>query len=103
VWDGSNEKAKQDVVRALFSSITYDLDTRRIVDFKLKPWADQFLVLRANLYGIENHKDGENPMVDGENKNAPHRKGMEQALPLSISEMNHFLAPCWMISSSSLN
>ncbi len=83
VWDGSNEKAKQDFVRVLFSSITYNLDTRRIVDFKLKPWADQFLVLRANLYVDESRKSEENSMVDAENKNAPHRKGMEQALPLS--------------------
>lgn len=32
----------------------YNLDTHRIVDFKLKPWADRFLVLRAALYEGEN-------------------------------------------------
>lgn len=99
VWDGSDEKAKQDFVRALFTSITYDLDIRRIVEFKLKPWADQFLVLRANLYGVENRKGGENAVVDGENENAPHLKGMEQALPPSIPETNHLrrlisMTPC---------
>jgi hypothetical protein len=33
------------------SKITlYDLDSKRIVDFKVKRWADPFLVLRAALY-----------------------------------------------------
>ncbi len=41
---------RQGLARSLFSEIVYDLDARRIVDFKLKPWADRFVVLSAALY-----------------------------------------------------
>ena len=36
------------------------MDTQRIVDFKLKPWADRFLTLRASLYEDENEMTNEN-------------------------------------------
>ncbi len=36
-------------MRNLFESIVYDIDYRRIVDFRLKPWTDRFLVTRASL------------------------------------------------------
>ncbi len=38
------------MARSLFEYLVYDLDMRRIVDFRLKPWADRFLMLRAALY-----------------------------------------------------
>ena len=41
---------RQGIARSLFSYIVFDLDSRRIVDFRLKPWADRFLVLRAAMY-----------------------------------------------------
>lgn len=41
---------------AFFEYIFYDLDSQQIVDFRLKHWADRFLVLRAELYQNE---DGE--------------------------------------------
>lgn len=50
LWDISDNEDRQGMVRNLFSYLVYDLDTRRIVDFRLKPWADRFLVLRAALY-----------------------------------------------------
>jgi hypothetical protein len=42
------------MARNLFSSITYNLDLQRIADFKLKPWADRFIMLRSALYQDEN-------------------------------------------------
>lgn len=53
LWDISEDEDRQGMIRTLFTHIIYDLDTRRIVDFKLKPWADRFLTLRAALYEIE--------------------------------------------------
>src|SRR5690606_29060567 len=41
-----------------FDEIVYDLDTQQIVDFRLKPWADQFIILRAALYETEDDPDG---------------------------------------------
>jgi hypothetical protein len=35
----------------------YDLDTRRIVNFKMKPWAEKFLQLR-----VDAENEGLNPM-----------------------------------------
>ncbi len=39
------------MARMLFEYVVYDLDRQQIVDFRLKPWADRYLVLRASLYG----------------------------------------------------
>jgi hypothetical protein len=50
LWDFGDTEDKQGMARSLFSYVVYNLDTRRIVDFRLKPWADRFLVLRAALY-----------------------------------------------------
>ena len=33
----------------LFDEIVYDLDLQQIVDFRLKPWADQFLIVCAAM------------------------------------------------------
>jgi hypothetical protein len=37
----------------MFDEIIYDLDQHRIVDFKIKSWAEPFLVFRAALYRDE--------------------------------------------------
>jgi hypothetical protein len=47
----------------LFSYVVYDLDIRRIVDFRLKPWADRFLVLYSVLY--EDDETSENGSPSG--------------------------------------
>jgi hypothetical protein len=54
LWDVSDDEDRQGMARSLFTEVIYNLDTHRIVDFKLKPWADRFLVLRAALYEGEN-------------------------------------------------
>lgn len=50
LWSTNSDEDKQGMVRGMFTSITYDLDTRRIVDFKLKAWADRWLAMRSALY-----------------------------------------------------
>ena len=37
----------------LFEYVEYDLDTQRITGFRLKPWAEDFLILREALYETE--------------------------------------------------
>lgn len=37
------------MIRNLFEYLVYALDPRRITDSRLKPWADQFLILRARM------------------------------------------------------
>ncbi len=50
LWKTSSDEDKQQMARVLFEYVVYDLDQQRIVDFRLKPWADRYLVLRAALY-----------------------------------------------------
>src|SRR5258707_3723473 len=50
LWDIRGEEDRQGLVRNLFEYLVYDLDTQRITDFRPKPWADRFLILRAALY-----------------------------------------------------
>jgi hypothetical protein len=51
LFDTADDEDKQQMARMLFEYIVYDLDRQQIVDFRLKPWADRYLVLRAALYG----------------------------------------------------
>ncbi len=51
LWDTAGDEDKQQMARMLFEYVVYDLDRQQIVDFRLKPWADRYLVLRASLYG----------------------------------------------------
>src|SRR5690606_4270446 len=52
-WEISSDEDKQGMVGLLFEYIEYDLDAKRITDFRLKPWADKFVILRAALYETE--------------------------------------------------
>lgn len=55
----------------------FDLDIRRITDFKLKPWADRFLTIRATLYEYDNDGDsGDSGANSG--GNAGHTGEIEQ-------------------------
>jgi hypothetical protein len=63
LWDIGDDEDRQGMARSLFSYIVYDLDIRRIVDFRLKPWADRFLVLRSALY--EDDETSENGSPSG--------------------------------------
>lgn len=49
-WNIASDEDKQGMVHLLFEYIEYDLDAKRITDFRLKPWADKFVILRAALY-----------------------------------------------------
>jgi hypothetical protein len=53
LWEISSDENRQGFVRNFFTEIVYNLVTRCIVDFKLKPWADQFLMVWATLYQNE--------------------------------------------------
>ena len=50
LWDSSNAEDRRGLAQNLFEYIVYDLDSRRIVDFRLKAWADRYITLRATLY-----------------------------------------------------
>ncbi|MCL4865623.1 MAG: hypothetical protein KJZ47_06995 [Gemmatimonadales bacterium] len=49
MWDVAEAAERRSMAHNLFEYIVYDLDKQRIVDFRLKPWANRFLVLRAAL------------------------------------------------------
>jgi hypothetical protein len=65
------------MVRSLFTYIVYDFDTRRIVDFRLKPWADRWLALRAALYEPQQDQDQKSKSPDAGDQDLytdmPHR------------------------------
>jgi hypothetical protein len=54
MWETSSDEDKQGLARTLFQYIVFDLDTHRIVDFRLKSWADRYMTLRTALYDNEN-------------------------------------------------
>ncbi len=84
LWDTANEEDRKGLAHNLFEEVVVDLDTRRIVSFKLKPWADRFLVLRMALYEEEYPElaaevrqaleENENPLTENNQGNhMPHR------------------------------
>lgn len=84
LWDVADDEDKRGMAHNLFEEIVVDLDTRRIVGFKLKPWADRFLVLRMALYEDEypeladelREEMAENeipPADEGQGNDVPHR------------------------------
>ncbi len=75
VWETGDDEDKQGLARSLFTEVIYNLDTRRIVDFKLKPWAERYMMLRASLY------PSDDDVATTKNETAPALKGMEQDVP----------------------
>ena len=70
LWDIAETQERRTMAHNLFEYIVYNLDTQRIVDFRLKPWANRFLVLRAALAAEE--KSGiKNAYVNGR-REVPH-------------------------------
>ena len=49
-WHITEGEDRKILAHSLFDEITYDLTEKRIVDFKVKVWAERFLVMRAALY-----------------------------------------------------
>lgn len=65
LWESSDDEDKQGMARHLFESTTFDLDQQRIVNFKLKPWANRYMVLRGALHS-NNSED--NLLCEGTNQ-----------------------------------
>ncbi|HEX2621623.1 MAG TPA: hypothetical protein VHL11_15800, partial [Phototrophicaceae bacterium] len=71
LWEITDDEDRQGLVRSLFTEIVYDLDAQRITDFRLKPWADRFLVLRTALYEDEATKQNSSS-TEGMRNDVPH-------------------------------
>lgn len=84
LWDIADDEDRKGMAQTLFEEVVVNLDTRRIESFKLKPWADRFLVLRMELYRDEypevaqevaaNLAEKQTPPADeGQGNDMPHR------------------------------
>ncbi len=60
-WEESSNEDKQAFAQTLFSEIVFDLDTHQITGFALKPWAEQFLQVRAAHDGAVSCLEGFEP------------------------------------------
>ncbi len=74
LWEMSEPEDRQGLAQSLFEHIVYDLDAQQIVDFRLKPWADRFLVVRASIPTLEDGLQTENPPFQGVGKDMPLRR-----------------------------
>ena len=70
MWNMADNEDRQGMARNLFTHIIYDLDRERIVDFKLKAWAEKFLILRGSFF---------EPL--GENKNVADHSSLQHHMP----------------------
>ena len=92
-WTTATNEERQQFARNLFSEISYDLDKRRIVGFKLKSWAEPFLQMRVALADLFSDSEATHKPSEPEGN----------VLPPKRAETNHFLAPALMTASFSLN
>ena len=100
LWDKANNAERQAMVRNLFSYVVYNLETQCIVDFRLQPWADEFLVLRAALYdgGVATTHSG----AELQNATALQKKALRH-VPRGVQETNPTLLRIQSISLNRLN
>jgi DNA invertase Pin-like site-specific DNA recombinase/cell division septum initiation protein DivIVA len=91
-WHDASSADRQAFAHNLFEEIIYDLDTRRITAFKLKPWAESFLQLRVGIAEMY-----------GENPANPTSEQLYTPVPLDISEVNNLLMKPRMKAFFSLN
>jgi hypothetical protein len=71
LWQISGAEDRQGLAQSLFEYLVYDLDAQRITDFRLRPWADRFLMLRADLYQSELGEETKNPPSIGVGTDMP--------------------------------
>lgn len=50
LWQSANSDGRSLLARSLFQRLVVNLEKQQIVDFRLHPWADQDLMIRADLY-----------------------------------------------------
>jgi hypothetical protein len=81
LWAEASDQDRQGLVRMLFEYVIYDLDQKQITRFKLKPWADRFLVLRASLYEQENKDGTDNDAVKDRTRFCPYRASKPPPAP----------------------
>jgi hypothetical protein len=70
LWDIAEAEERRTMAHNLFEYIVYNLDKQRIVDFRLKPWANRFLVLRAAVAAEE--KSGSKNAYTNGRREVPH-------------------------------
>ena len=61
LWPQASGQERLTLARSLFEYVAFDLDTQQITDFRLHPWADEYLILRDDLYGPEDGSGGDLP------------------------------------------
>jgi hypothetical protein len=100
LWDGADADDRQGMAQNLFDELVINVDTRRIESFKLKPWADRFLVLRMELYREEYPDlaaeveaalgEKESPLTDeSQGNDMPHRGLRAGALQHLVDAMGY--------------
>jgi DNA invertase Pin-like site-specific DNA recombinase len=64
-WNDTDSDGRSLLARSLFQYLVFNLDKQQFVDFRLHAWADQYLMLRADLYTDEADENKENNGSDG--------------------------------------
>ena len=86
LWDMANDEDRRGMAQQLFDYIIFDMDTERITNFRLKGWAERYLVMRASLYEEDFGGDSESlEDVQGLRNDLPPR-GLLNTSRFTVSE-----------------
>jgi DNA invertase Pin-like site-specific DNA recombinase len=64
-WEITEGEDRKILAHSLFDEITYDMTNQRIVDFRIKAWAEPFLIMRAALHEDEMGEEMKNRFNGG--------------------------------------
>ena len=93
-WSSADSDERIVLARGLFQYLVFDLDKQQIVDFRLHPWADQYLMLRADLYEDDDTDTDDGAEDDSEgNENRFITLSSDEAIcsPNGLSPLNTYL------------
>ena len=78
----------------MFDEIVYDLDRRRIVDFKVKQWAEPYVIMRSTLYRDQMGEEMKNRFNSGLSSKVSYCSPNRASALTTIHEQEIELAKC---------
>lgn len=97
-WADAEGEDKRILAHSLFEEIVYDMDGRQIIDFKVKAWAEPFLIYRAELLEDAEAEETKNRHDGGSSSNVLSHdpNGLTQS-PFTVARFELRIYPAMVI------
>ncbi len=96
-WSMTDGEDRRILAESLFDELVYDTDAKRIVDFKVKAWAEEYLELRAALYQDEMGEEMKNRFNSGLSSGVLHSSPNGLQPHLCIPHESRYKTACGVV------